>query len=150
MQTANFGILAIYRSPSGNIIKFIDELNIVISNIIKSYKNIPLILIGDININTLDTTNSTAIYLDLLTAFGFTQYINRPTRPKSNTSIDHILINDYNKHYVQRTAVIDSLITDHYPLFLKLNNRSISKKDTKSNNILYKYVDYNKLSLILY
>jgi len=36
-NNANFGILAIYRSPSGNIIKFIDELNIVIANIIKSH-----------------------------------------------------------------------------------------------------------------
>lgn len=67
----NYGILCIYRSPSGNIIKFIEDLNTLITNIIQLHNNIPLIIIGDININILDTTNSTSLYLDLLNTYGF-------------------------------------------------------------------------------
>lgn len=47
----NFGILSIYRSSNGNIIKFIEDLGIIITNIINIHKNIPLILIGDLSIN---------------------------------------------------------------------------------------------------
>lgn len=51
-------------------------MSTIITNIVNSYKHIALILIGDININLFNTTNSTTIYLDLLNYFNFNQYIN--------------------------------------------------------------------------
>lgn len=141
----NYGIISIYRSPSGNIIKFIEDLDIVINNVINSHKNTTFILIGDFNIDILDTTNSTAIYLDLLNSLNFIQLINRPTRPQSNTCIDHIFVRDNLKHHNIKSAVIDSLITDHYPIILILYNKiELGKKNIKQTS--YRFVDYNKLT----
>jgi hypothetical protein len=47
----NYGIISVYRSPSGNIIKFIEDLEVIITNIFNSYRKLTLILIGDMNIN---------------------------------------------------------------------------------------------------
>lgn len=113
----NYGIISVYRSPSGNIIKFIEDLEVIITNLFNSYRQLTLILIGDMNINLLDTTNSTTLYYDLLNSFNFIQYINCPTRPLTNSCIDHIFIRDNHKHYNIHSAVIESPITDHYPLF---------------------------------
>lgn len=38
---------------------------------IHPYKNVPLILIGDLNINILDTSTSTTLYLDLINSHSF-------------------------------------------------------------------------------
>lgn len=39
----NFGILSIYRSPNSNVIRFIEDLGMIIRNIIHLHKNIPFI-----------------------------------------------------------------------------------------------------------
>ncbi|KAL4122954.1 hypothetical protein QTP88_015194 [Uroleucon formosanum] len=77
---------------SGLNILFLNIKNTIITNIINSHNYITLLLIGDININLLDTTSSTTLYLDLLNSFNFTQYINCPTRPISNMYIHFILL----------------------------------------------------------
>lgn len=60
-NTINYGIISVYRSPSGNIIKFIEDLEVIITNIFNSYRQFTLILIGDKIINLSDTTNSTTL-----------------------------------------------------------------------------------------
>lgn len=87
-KNINYGIIALYRSPSGNLIKFIEELYTIIANIIKSHKNV------------LDNTNSTVAYLDLLNSLKFLQLVNRPPdlRP-IGTCIDHIFIKDNHNYY---------------------------------------------------
>jgi len=91
-------MISVYRSLSGNI-KIIEDLEVIIINILNSYRQLTLILIGDMSINLSDTTNFTTLYYDLLNSFNFIQYINCPTRPLTNSCIDHIFIRDNHKHY---------------------------------------------------
>ena len=67
----NYGIISVYRSPSGNILKFIEDLEVIITDIFNSFRQLTFILIGAMNINISDTTNSTTLYYDLLNSFNF-------------------------------------------------------------------------------
>lgn len=72
------------------------------------------------------STNSTVIYLDLLTSYySFIQYahIYLSTQPKSNTCINHIIFikNFIQYNLVYHAAVIDSLTINHFPFFRQLN-----------------------------
>jgi hypothetical protein len=101
------------------------------------------------NINLTDTANSITLYYDLLNSFNFIQYINCPTRPLTNSCIDqyiymYIFIRDNHKHYNIHSAVIDSLITDNYPLFLQLNH-TVPQQTKNSNNNSYKFVNFREL-----
>jgi hypothetical protein len=62
----NYGILTIYRSPNGDINTFLTQFNIIINNIIKNHKKSKIIILGDLNINLLDTSQNTTNYVDIL------------------------------------------------------------------------------------
>jgi len=63
----------------------------------------------------------------------------------TNSCIDHIIfIRDNHKHYNIHSAVIDSLITDHCPLFLQLNHTA-PQQTKNSNNNSYKFVNFREL-----
>lgn len=63
----SYGIILVFRSPSGNIKKCIGNFEVIITN--KTYRQFVFIIIGDMNINLSDTTNSTTLYYDLLISY---------------------------------------------------------------------------------
>jgi hypothetical protein len=89
----------------------------------------------------LDTTNSISLYLDLLNS-NSTYTSTYPTLTKY--MYWPYFIKDFNNQCIPQATVINSLITDHYPLFLQLNNPT---KQQNKNNSSYTFVDYSKLAL---
>ena len=69
--------------------------------------------------------------------FGFEQLIKQDTRvtKTSQTSIDHIYTNQ--KEKVIKVEVIESGISDHYPVFLSITNKL--PKDSKKGHTCIKY-----------
>lgn len=82
-------------------------------------------------------------------SYNFIPYINAATRPFSNTCLDHIFVYNYHKHYKITPTIIDTLITDHYPILLQLTQRNQNYKNrtenenniTNQNNINYECVN---------
>lgn len=91
-----YSILAIYRSPSGDIKTFCNELEMELKTMKTGHK----VVIEDININTLDRSTNTSAYINTFNAKGFTQCIEKPTRvtTSSKSCIDHIFINPKNSN----------------------------------------------------
>ena len=79
-----------------------------------------------INLSPDSCSNDAQSYLDMLTSKSFTPLITKPTRVTSNSSsiIDHILTNCMS-HYVF-PGIIESALTDHFPVFLHFAERSLS------------------------
>lgn len=110
----------IYRSPSSSSSEFLASLDAVLCKLSLENKNV--VIVGDININLLDTdSKSTADYIGLFTGFGYESLIEHPTRCTllgSETLLDHALSNI---SPAPESGVVCAHITDHYPVFLIFN-----------------------------
>jgi len=106
-------LVGLYRSPTGNINVFFENLEILLQLLIKNNKNTKFILIGDFNINVLNLNNNyVKRFRDILNSFNLHWLINSPTRVvgSSKSAIDNVISN------ITKTnvSVIDTAISDHY------------------------------------
>ncbi|XP_049886501.1 uncharacterized protein LOC126380976 [Pectinophora gossypiella] len=113
-------IISIYRPPRINkkdkVTEFLHEFRLLLENLPSNNK---IIFCGDININLLNSLDtSVIIYENLLAEFGFTKCIHNITRReilKGNlveSCLDHIYIRAPNATI--NSAVIEHKISDHY------------------------------------
>lgn len=149
-----YGILSIYRSPNGNINNFLIEFNTVITNLVDTHKNTKIIVIGDLNITILNTSHSTENYLDILNRHNFTSHVNIATHPVSNTCIDHVFTNintNTNSPISPQITLIDSLITDHYPIIAQLIDYNLNtiNHNLNKDTIIHNPINYNKLNQLI-
>lgn len=104
----------VYRSPSSKINSFVDKLENVPHNISTSKRK--AVLCGDMNIDLFGKRS--IAYKTMFESYGFTNTIKLATRVSdtSSTLIDHILCNfDTSSSF---SGVIQTDITDHYPIFI--------------------------------
>lgn len=106
-------IISIYRSHQFKPEDYLSELE----NHLKSFKTKNLILVGDININILENSTVSNLYLDTLSTFGLRPGIFGVTRESNDSSscIDHIFYRNCCNMSVN-SAIIKYPITDHFPL----------------------------------
>lgn len=112
----NLAVVALYRSPSyNNIDNFINSLNRILQTL-SSFKHI--VIIGDNNIDIKNDNNDphSDHYLNLTASHGFLPAHLLPTR--LNNCLDHVFIKTNLK---ATTIVLDSPITDHFPVLLNLS-----------------------------
>lgn len=141
-------ILGIYRSPSNpNAINFINSLNYHLETI-KLHKNI--IITGDININIINKLNENSYeynnrynYLLMLSTHGLLPGHCLPTR--GDNCLDHFILKLSKNKYSPYVAVINSSITDHATIFLKLSLLSNIRRCPKTKT----YTDFNMALSIL-
>uniref|UniRef100_A0A8D9EZR2 Endonuclease/exonuclease/phosphatase domain-containing protein n=1 Tax=Cacopsylla melanoneura TaxID=428564 RepID=A0A8D9EZR2_9HEMI len=130
-----FIINAIYKSPKQNRKEFIEELKKWICH--EDIKNKEIIIVGDININTLDDNSDTQAYIETLSSNGIMNTINKITREEilnnrlTTSCIDHINVRTQCSF---TAAVIQEKISDHYFIFAKINQSKFN--DTHKNNIV--------------
>ena len=123
-------ILATYRPPSENhhdIDNFIESL-IDVLEIIQSNNN-HLIIIGDLNICTMNPTYKLQRLNESLNIFDLKTTVNEPTRVTHNTQtcIDNIITNL--NHGAFTTRVHKTQISDHYGISITLNQSHWLKKE---------------------
>lgn len=113
----------IYRSPSGKINQFLLDLRHVLQKYQSQSNNRVKLIMGDININIIELKcKKVNEYLNLLTEFGFTSLLNKPTREVGNskTCLDHVFAGPrLSDHY--KTFIIQTSISDHYTTILKID-----------------------------
>lgn len=124
-------VLGIYRSPVGNIDTFFNRLDYIICKMSTNKPNVRLIILGDINIDTLKDCNDSKQLKDFIMSHNLQDLLgNIPTRVTdfSQTSIDHVVTNMENIFSIN---VINGHISDHYGqhLVLKLESpKSVPKR----------------------
>lgn len=143
-----FGITAIYKPPPYRSNIFIQQLERYLS---QNCKLLYEILVGDINIDLLNFTDqSTHDYLDVLSRYGFNSCINKPTREK--TCLDHIFIKANTAANQLYSAVIQSKITDHNPVFLQIAYQNLDNRTHNNFEIIrnqkkiISIINYKKLN----
>lgn len=91
-------ILGIYRPPSGSIPNAISRLNQLCEQILGLYTTADVYIIGDFNVNLLDSSNYALQIKELCANHSLFSLVNRPTRHMQNcqTQIDICLTNCVN------------------------------------------------------
>ena len=108
-------VVAIYRSKTVKMTKFIDALHYLHDQI---GSRVPTVILGDFNVNLMKlSSEQKALTKYLIDEKGYTQLINQYTTDY-RTQIDHIYTNV--PHLVQSTGVLESYYSDHKPIFLSL------------------------------
>ncbi|KAH9642381.1 hypothetical protein HF086_004913 [Spodoptera exigua] len=115
-------LLGLYRSPSfPNLTNFLDSLDELLKTINK-YSTV--IIIGDTNIDIINTTNNKHHdYMSLMASYSLLPAITKPTRDKS--CIDHIYIKCNTKSI---GITCKSSITDHDMVIAHLPSNSTARK----------------------
>ena len=131
-------ICCIYRPPQGDIKEFAKKFNQILEKVSKNKTYI----FGDFNIDLKKKSEHSEILLNSGFSFGFFPLISKPTRvyKYSQTIIDNIFTNSYNtilNHYI-----LESGISDHYPLILTTQNGEQEKSEvTLQRKITKKNID---------
>lgn len=140
-----FLLTCIYRSPAINENIFVDDFTdyLVSCQSIKNH-----IITGDINLDILrDDKNFVEDYKSILAVHGFTQCINKYTRPQSQTCLDHFFVKGENKQNFRtlHTFVMNYKITDHCPVILTFERNT--KENSSKPQIIRekKYINYQQL-----
>lgn len=146
----NMIIHAIYRPPKLNKKEFLKELK----DWLKTVNNKDIILIGDININTLDNNNDNHknSYMEILSSNGILNTITAITREEirdnrlTKSCIDHINIKTRSKI---TSAIIQEKIADHYYIFAKLDNIFEYNNKNKNELVEITIIDDSKINQLI-
>ena len=141
---AKYLIGGFYRPPSSDINVFTEHFNRLIEPINPSYK---LILLGDYNVDLLNNNSSKNTFNLCMQLNYLFPTILAPTRValsfnqagnelRSETLLDNIFIN-YQTNFT--SGIIESSITDHYPIFIILPD--IDTKLDQSTTIKFRMID---------
>ena len=135
-------VSVLYRNPNTDVKEFQESLLTVLEDIKVDRRN--TIIIGDFNINSLisDGTNRRVFNSDEMRRNGAkNQKIQRRVTSESVTLLDHIYTN-MNK-YDNHSGVIECDISDHYPVFMILENPCSLKQLHYPQTVTYRC--YKKL-----
>ena len=133
-------VAALYLPPSTS-----SDIDGKLENNIKSayLKNYKMHLIGDFNINYLDSSYTKHRLAKALKSMKFTQLVNSVTRPISSACLDHY----YTTHpeFTARVSVLDICLADHLLIIIQLKDSKIEKSDEQKHNTI-KYCNMKNLN----
>lgn len=104
-------LLGLYRPPNGSVSRFLDWLTRMLHHF--SSLRIPVMLVGDFNINILANTSEATRLIRLCMSFSLKPAITLPTRAASDSLLDHMWV-PASQHINARIPIYDS--SDHYPV----------------------------------
>lgn len=142
----NFIIICVYRVQYMPLQLFLEEFTAFLSN----EKAANLIILGDFNVDILSCNPAVDIYGCLMAEHGLISFINEPTRPISNTCLDHVF-GRFMKMATNLCAGVnfDLQITDHCLTGIVLNilnnKKSVDTAPRKVTKINYRQLNDNLL-----
>lgn len=145
-----FYVTALYRSPSTCVNDFIDQFESYLCGV--NSNNISChIIVGDINIDILDNSETTFNYISILREHNFSSLINKTTRPPKSC-LDHVFVRFGNKDAGEVCCpfVLKSHITDHHStvVFFALGVFGMPTKNIEKNTFK-EYIKYPQLRGLL-
>ena len=148
-------IAGIYRIPNTNVNSFIEKFNNIVEPLKSNYE---LLLLGDYNIDLFkDDSAKDNFYVCLKSNYLLptihaatrvaTKTLNNGEKKTSATLIDNILIKANIKH---NSGLIESSISDHYPIFISIPIILKDKNDSnKPQTVQYRLINYLNLRKFL-
>jgi hypothetical protein len=114
-------LLCIYRSPSGNVREFLEQLDLILKYLYKP--KFEFIICGDFNVNLLIDSSPVQQLILLMQSYNLFHITDFPTRTTkgSNTAIDNICIDLSRINSFQIFSLTNGL-SDHEAQYLRLNN----------------------------
>ena len=116
---SNIIIGVVYRVPDSSVELFNNHISSIVETISKEGKL--CYLMGDMNLDLIkhDIHKPTSSYLDIMYSNNFFPIITKPTRitTKTATLIDHIFTNNFDFQYQHIQGILQTGISDHYPIF---------------------------------
>ena len=134
----NIIVTCSYRPPSGTMKTF----NKYCSDLFQKTEKKHFFLTGDLNINSLDYDSSKPVktFFNCVFENSLLPLINKPTRiTRSKQSIiDHIITNCLQLNTIN-TGIIQTDISDHFPIFCTVDNLLVGEPDQiKTNHTFFK------------
>ena len=122
-----FIVSCVYNSASCDKLTFIQKMS-TWSSVLANSKH-PCYMVGDMNINLLETNTPSNNYIESMLLSGFTQHIAKPTRvaPVSKTLLDHVFHNNFLQNTYGKSIYNRSLCNES-------NNTILSNKRAESGN----------------
>ena len=121
------------------------ELNKILDAADRS--GLPVILTGDINVDTLSSDNFSKEYFDLLQKFHLFQHIREPTRisTQKKSLIDHVVTNSLMKSV--KANVVCYTVADHLPTLTLWKHRK--EVINEKNYDTFTRINYKKLKKLM-
>lgn len=129
-------VVCIYRRPKGDTELFFEKLDALLNlNAIKNYK---IIVAGDLKIYLLTKSSNRTELKNTLKTYGFRSLLNCPTRTTSTTKscLDHFYSN-IPKSEISEVKTIDTHISDHNGIFLRVNTAVVKSKNRVTKKRLF-------------
>ena len=105
-------------------------------------KNLEMHIVGDFNINFLNSAYKQHRLVKALKSLNLTQLVNYVTRPASSTCLDHVYTTHPN--LIVDISVPNMGLSDHLPVFFR---RKYLKKFKEFEHVAIKYRDFKKLNV---
>lgn len=124
----------VYGKPNTNVDEFQNSLLDILSFL--KIDKVNCILVGDFNINILDSDQKVEEFKTALQCFGLEQVITTPTRvTKLTSSLIIMHIPNFNISSKVHAGVIETDVSDHFPIFVVFENCEIKNKDMFNGRI---------------
>ena len=150
-DNTNYMIVIVYRVPNTKVDHFIDKINKLIEPI---KNNFELILTGDFNICLLKDSTQATNFENCMMSNNLIPTILEATRVANvcrngelvlcETLIDNFFFNTQYSPFC-KSGLIQSSISDHYPVFLSIPCNSYSQ-NSDSFNIKYRTIDAGSIT----
>ena len=118
-----FLIAVIYTPPRINKLLFIEKLDEFLESL---SKGLPVLIIGDINIDVLKQNAATLSYLTTIEANGCNFLNNKITRPASNggSCLDHAICKNFDIGMISVNVLMHENYSDHFPVLFQADLKS--------------------------
>ena len=149
-STKNIIVGNIYRSPSGNLAKFIKHMECHLQILEKKHKNKIIHIVGDFNIDLAKYDSDLHCHelINKMAEHNFAQIIPLPTRVTDHTStiIDHIYSNQVHTLLTSRVVTLD--ISDHLGTYIQFNADPNFVRDNTNENAdpLTEFMNFRKFN----
>ncbi|XP_040070120.1 uncharacterized protein LOC120842937 [Ixodes scapularis] len=142
VKCRNYIIAIVYRLPSGSPSVFLEFLKAIFQY--SSGCKLPVILLGDFNINLTLSESWQLEFLDVVQSCGFEYIIDRPARVMSDTEtlLDLCITNEMTNDIASGVMTLD--LSDHLVLFCSVPCKNKSSNKTNISSPYYRDIsDYN-------
>ena len=136
-------IAVVYNPPRINKLLFIDKLDQFLESL---SKGLPVLIMGDINIDVLKQNDATLRYLATIEANGCNFLNNKITRPASNggSCLDHAICKNFDLGMISVEVLMHENYSDHFPVLFQADLKS--KNPPSSKYIFFRDTSYLKSS----
>lgn len=142
-----YGIVGIYRSPSGSISEFIDVFFKWMDDYYESHSSCSIVIAGDFNIHYDKNCQGKSKLKEYIENNGMQQLVNEYTRifKDSKSMIDLVISNDYTL-----TAHVEKnyIISDHCIVHV-LNNKVTKSEVIETKQIRSKIIYHNMVNMLI-